>query len=316
MATLLLTHPSFVNHDTGPGHPERPDRMRAIDKVLVHEVFNPLVRAEAPLRDDVEEQILLAHPKDHLDRMKGAAEVVRQRGQSIHIDGDTVVSPGTWEAVIRAVGAGLEAVDHVMIGKEANAFCQVRPPGHHAETDRAMGFCLFSNAAIAGLYARKKHGAERIAVIDFDVHHGNGTQDIFWSDKDLFYGSTHQMPLFPGTGALSETGVGNVWNAPLREGDDGEVFREAFSSRILQPLHNFGPDLVIISAGFDAHKRDPLGGLRLVEADYLWATEAVAKVAQSHCHGRIVSMLEGGYDLEALAKSVGVHVRTLMDVGA
>jgi acetoin utilization deacetylase AcuC-like enzyme len=316
MATLLLTHPSFINHDTGPGHPERPDRMRAIDKVLVHEVFNPLVRAEAPLRDDVEEQILLAHPKDHLDRMKGAVEVVRQRGQSIHIDGDTVVSPGTWEAVIRAVGAGLEAVDHVMTGKQANAFCQVRPPGHHAEADRAMGFCMFSNAAIAGFYARKKHGAERVAVIDFDVHHGNGTQDIFWSDKDMFYGSTHQMPLFPGTGALSETGVGNVWNAPLREGDDGEVFREAFSSRILQPLHNFGPDLIIISAGFDAHKRDPLGGLRLVEADYLWATEAVAKVANAHCHGRIVSMLEGGYDLEALAKSVGVHVRTLMDVGA
>jgi acetoin utilization deacetylase AcuC-like enzyme len=316
MATLLLTHPSFVNHDTGPGHPERPDRMRAIDKVLAHEVFNPLVRAEAPLRDDVEEQILLVHPRDHLDRMKGAAEVVRQRGQSIHIDGDTVVSPGSWEAVMRAVGAGLEAVDQVMTGKQANAFCQVRPPGHHAETDRAMGFCLFSNAAIAGFYARKKHGAERVAVVDFDVHHGNGTQDVFWSDQDMFYGSTHQMPLFPGTGALAETGVGNIWNAPLREGDDGERFREAFSSRILQPLHNFGPDLVIISAGFDAHKRDPLGGLRLVEADYLWATEAVAKVAQSHCHGRIVSMLEGGYDLEALAKSVCVHVRTLMDVGA
>lgn len=316
MATLLLTHPSFVNHDTGPGHPERPDRMRAIDKVLAHEVFNPLVRAEAPLRDDVDEQILLVHPQDHLDRMKGAAEVVRKRGQSIHIDGDTVVSPGTWEAVIRAVGAGLEAVDQVMTGKQANAFCQVRPPGHHAETDRAMGFCLFSNAAIAGFYARKKHGAERVAVVDFDVHHGNGTQDIFWSDKDMFYGSTHQMPLFPGTGALRETGVGNIWNAPLREGDDGEVFREAFSSRILQPLHNFGPDLIIISAGFDAHKRDPLGGLRLVEADYLWATEALAKVAQSHSNGRIVSMLEGGYDLEALAKSVGVHVRTLMDVGA
>jgi acetoin utilization deacetylase AcuC-like enzyme len=315
MTTLLLTHPSFVEHDTGAGHPERPDRMRAIDKVLSHEVFNALARTEAPLRLDVEEQILLAHPQDHLDRMKGAAEVVRQRGQSIHIDGDTVVSPGTWEAATRAVSAGLEAVDEVMAGRHANAFCQVRPPGHHAETDRAMGFCLFSNAAIAALYARKKHGAERVAVVDFDVHHGNGTQDIFWSNQDLFYGSTHQMPLFPGTGALSETGVGNIWNAPLREGDDGERFREAFTQRIIQPLHNFGPDLVIISAGFDAHKRDPLGGLRLVEADYLWATEALAKVANTHSHGRIVSMLEGGYDLEALAKSVGVHVRTLMDVG-
>jgi acetoin utilization deacetylase AcuC-like enzyme len=179
-----------------------------------------------------------------------------------------------------------------------------------------MGFCLFSNAAIAGLHARRHHGAERVAVVDFDVHHGNGTQDIFWSDKDLFYGSTHQMPLFPGTGALGETGVGNIWNAPLRAGDGGEKFREAFRERILDPLHNFAPDIVIISAGFDAHRRDPLGGLELVEADFMWATEEVAKVADKHAHGRIVSMLEGGYDLEALAKSVGVHVRTLMDVGA
>jgi acetoin utilization deacetylase AcuC-like enzyme len=153
-------------------------------------------------------------------------------------------------------------------------------------------------------------------VIDFDVHHGNGTQDIFWSDKNLFYGSTHQMPLFPGTGELSETGVGNIWNAPLREGDAGETFREAFTGRILGPLHNFGPDLIVISAGFDAHKRDPLGGLRLVEADFMWATEALGKAAESHCKGRIVSMLEGGYDLDALAKSVAVHVRTLMDLGS
>ena len=224
MATLLLTHPSFVGHDTGPGHPERPDRMRAIDRVLSHEAFNALARAEAPLRDDVEEQILLAHPKDHLDRMRGAAEVVRQRGQSIHIDGDTVVSPGTWEAVMRAVGAGLEAVDQVMTGRHANAFCQVRPPGHHAEADRAMGFCLFSNAAIAALYARKKHGAERVAVVDFDVHHGNGTQDIFWSDQDLFYGSTHQMPLFPGTGACRRRASATSGTRRCREGDDGERF--------------------------------------------------------------------------------------------
>jgi acetoin utilization deacetylase AcuC-like enzyme len=179
-----------------------------------------------------------------------------------------------------------------------------------------MGFCFFSNAAIAGLHARARHGAERIAVVDFDVHHGNGTQDIFWRDKNLFYGSTHQMPLFPGTGELSETGVGNIWNAPLRAGDGGERFREAFTARILGPLHNFGPDIVIISAGFDAHRRDPLGGLELVEADFMWATEEVAKIAATHAQGRIVSMLEGGYDLEALAKSVGVHVRTLMDVGA
>ncbi|MFA5901195.1 MAG: histone deacetylase family protein [Hyphomicrobium sp.] len=314
MATLLFTHPSFIAHDTGPGHPERPDRMRAIDKVLSHEIFQALVREEAPLRPDVEEQILLAHPEGHLAGMRGLAEAAQKSPR--YIDGDTVVSPGTWEAALRAVGAGLDAVDAVIGGRAANAFCQVRPPGHHAEADRAMGFCFFSNAAIAGLYARKKHGAERVAIVDFDVHHGNGTQDIFWSDKDLFYGSTHEMPLFPGTGAESERGVGNITNAPLRAGDGGERFREAVESRILPALHNFGPDILIVSAGFDAHQADPLANLRLVEADYLWATERLAGLAQRHCNGRIVSMLEGGYDLTALARSVAVHVKALMDAGA
>ncbi len=313
MTTLLLTHPSFVNHDTGAGHPERPDRMRAIDKVLSHDLFSTLKRAEAPLRDDVDEQILLAHPKEHLERVRAVAAA--KGSLPSHMDPDTVMSPGTWEAALRAVGAGIEAVDKVMSGEVANAFAQVRPPGHHAESDRVMGFCFFSNAAIAGLYARRKHGAERVAVVDFDVHHGNGTQDIFWSDKDLFYGSTHQMPLFPGTGAVRETGVGNIWNAPLRAGDDGDTFREAFEDRILKPLRNHAPDLVIISAGFDAHRRDPLGSLQLVEDDFGWATEELAKVAAKHAKGRIVSMLEGGYDLEGLSKSVGVHVKKLMDAG-
>jgi acetoin utilization deacetylase AcuC-like enzyme len=313
MSTLLFNHPCFINHDTGPGHPERPDRMRAIDKVLSHETYHALIRREAPLRDDVEAQIALAHPVAHLEKIKRAASAVTGDGLG-RIDGDTVVSNGTLEAALRAVGAGLEAVDHVMTGTASNAFCQVRPPGHHAESDRAMGFCFFSNAAIAALYARAKHGAERIAVVDFDVHHGNGTQDIFWSDKNAFYGSTHQMPLFPGTGALSETGVGNIFNAPLKDGDDGAVFKDAFTNQILQPLSNFAPDIIIVSAGFDAHKRDPLGGLRLVEADFLWATEQIGVIAEKHANGRIVSMLEGGYDLEGLAKSVAVHVRALMDM--
>jgi acetoin utilization deacetylase AcuC-like enzyme len=190
----------------------------------------------------------------------------------------------------------------------------VRPPGHHAEARRAMGFCLFNSIAIAAKHARVAHGAERVAVIDFDVHHGNGTQDIFWGDKDLFYGSTHQMPLYPGTGALAETGVGNIWNAPLRDGDGGQKFRDAFESRILGNLRHFSPDLILISAGFDAHKDDPLASLQLVEDDFAWATEQLCDVAHRQCRGRVVSMLEGGYNLAALARCTGVHVKTLMDM--
>ena len=315
MTTLLLTHPCFVAHDTGAGHPERPDRMRAIDKVLALEPFADLARAEAPLRDDVEAAIALAHPPAYIDAIK-AARPGPDDGPA-YLDPDTVLSPTSWEPALRAVGAGLAAVDAVMAEKRAirNVFAQVRPCGHHAEAGRAMGFCIFNNIAIAGLYARHRYGAERIAVVDFDVHHGNGTQDIFWSDKDLFLASTHQMPLYPGTGALSETGVGNICNAPLRPGDDGRPFRDAFESRILPALRNFGPDLILISAGFDAHEADPLANLRLKEADFAWATAALVEAAEKHAHGRIVSMLEGGYDLQALARSVAVHVKTLMDAG-
>jgi acetoin utilization deacetylase AcuC-like enzyme len=313
MTTLLLTHPSFVAHDTGAGHPERPDRMRAIDRVLTHEFFNSLVRAEAPMRDDAEEAILLAHPPQHLAHIKASRAQAQEH--PIYVDGDTIMSAGSWEAAMRAVGAGMEAVDKVMDPNSGikNAFCQVRPPGHHAEAERAMGFCFFNSAAIAAHYARKKYGAERLAVVDFDVHHGNGTQDIFFSDKSLFYASTHQMPLYPGTGSLHETGVGNIFNAPLRAGDGGEKFRDAFETRVLPALHDFSPDLLIISAGFDAHRDDPLASLQLVESDYLWVTEQLAKVAHRHCNDRIVSMLEGGYDLTALARSVVVHLKGLME---
>jgi acetoin utilization deacetylase AcuC-like enzyme len=311
--TLLLTHPSFVGHDTGVGHPERADRMRAVDKALSHDMFAGLTRSEAPLRADAEEAILLAHPPQHLAKIKAAREQAHEG--PLYVDGDTVMSEGSWEAVMRAVGAGLEAVDKVMDPNSGikNAFCQVRPPGHHAEAERAMGFCFFNSIAVAAHYARKKHGAERVAVIDFDVHHGNGTQDIFWSDKDMLYASTHQMPLYPGSGALGETGVGNIWNAPMRAGDTGDKFKEAVQSRILPALHNFAPDLVLISAGFDAHKDDPLANMKLVEADFLWVTEELAKVAGRHCNGRLVSMLEGGYDLTALARSAAVHVKALMN---
>ncbi len=316
MTTLHLTHPCFVEHDTGPGHPERPDRMRALDRLFAHEVFAPMQREEAPLRADVEEAIMLAHSASYLEWVKSVRP--NEGEEPVHLDPDTVLSPKSWEPALRAVGAGLHAVDKVMDKASGikNAFCQVRPCGHHAEAERATGFCIFSNIAIAGLYARKKHGAERIAVVDFDVHHGNGTQDIFWADKNLFFGSTHQMPLYPGTGALSEVGVGNIFNAPLRPGDGGDVFKDAFNTRILPALRNFAPDIVFISAGFDAHQDDPLANLRLVEPDFSWATSKIAELADTYAQGRLVSMLEGGYNLNALARSVGVHVRALMQAGS
>lgn len=310
MTTLYLTHDICLEHDTGPGHPERPDRLRAVAKVMSHEMFDGLTREEAPLADvaDIER----AHPGEYIDAIR---EAVPEEGL-VRVDGDTVLSPKSWDAAMRAVGSGIAAVDQVMTGKVANAFCAIRPCGHHAEPSVAMGFCVFNNIAIAGLYARAKHGCERVAVVDFDVHHGNGTQAMYWSDKDLYFGSTHQMPLFPGTGAVNETGVGNIHNAPLRAGDDGSVFREAFETRILPALEAHRPELILISAGFDAHERDPLGGLQLVEDDFAWATGKIADIADKQCEGRIVSMLEGGYDLEGLAKSVAVHVKALMQAGS
>ncbi|MDX2205247.1 MAG: histone deacetylase family protein [Hyphomicrobiaceae bacterium] len=315
MTTLHITHPCFVEHDTGPGHPERPDRMRALDRLFAHEVFAPLTREEAPLREDAEDAITFAHPKTYLEWIKGVRPAEGE--EPVRLDPDTVLSPKSWEPALRAVGAGLHAVDRVMDGSGIkNAFCQVRPCGHHAEAERAMGFCFFNNIAIAALYARKRHGAERVAVIDFDVHHGNGTQDIFWSDKNLLLASTHQMPLYPGTGDLGEVGVGNIFNAPLRPGDGGEPFKEAFNTRVLPALRNFAPDFVFISAGFDAHQDDPLANLRLVEPDFYWATSKIAEIADSYAQGRLVSMLEGGYNLNALARSTGVHVRALMQAGS
>ena len=312
MSTLYLTHPAFLDHSNGEGHPERPDRLRAVEKVLSHEMFAPLVRA---LPDPASLPVIgLAHPKSYIDHIRASAPTGDD--DLNYLDPDTAMSPGSWNAALRAVGAGVAAVDAVIAGTHKNAFCAVRPCGHHAETARAMGFCLFNNVAIAAQYAKVKHGAERVAVVDFDVHHGNGTQDIFWKNKDLFFASTHQMPLYPGTGALSERGAhDNIVNAPLSPGDDGHHFREAMESSILPALNNFGPDLILISAGFDAHRDDPLANLALVEEDFAWATRKLCELAEARCNGRLVSMLEGGYNLRALAGSVGVHVRTLMEFG-
>jgi acetoin utilization deacetylase AcuC-like enzyme len=311
--TLLVTHPAFLGHVTYAGNPERPARMTAIDSALSAPSFCFLRREEAPMRSDIERAILRVSSAEHLARVKAAAADVANLPYAF--DGDTVMSAGSLEAAYRAVGSGLLAVDHVMDPTSGitNAFCQVRPPGHHAERDRIMGFCLFNNIATAAAHARAAHGVERVAIVDFDVHHGNGTQQIFWSDRDTFYGSTHQMPLFPGTGAVSETGAGNICNAPLRAGDGGEAFREAFQTRISPRLDEFKPDLILISAGFDAHEGDPLAALKLQEADFDWATRRIADIAHRRCGGRIVSFLEGGYVLEDLGRSAATHVAALMD---
>jgi acetoin utilization deacetylase AcuC-like enzyme len=306
VSTLLLTHPDCAAHAPPQGHPERPDRLAIIDRVLAAAPFEELRREEAPLASG--DTITRAHPEDyfHWIRQSSPESGLEQ------LDPDTWMSPKSFDAALRAAGAGVRAVDAVMRREVRNAFCAVRPPGHHAETRRAMGFCLFNSVAIAAQHARAAYDADRVAVVDFDVHHGNGTQEIFWSDPDLFYASTHQMPLFPGTGARTETGVGNIFNAPLRPGNGSSEFREAMRSVIIPALDGFSPDLVLISAGFDAHRNDPLASLELSEEDFVWATLSLMDVASRRCDGRVVSMLEGGYDLRALGASVSVHVLALM----
>jgi len=306
MATRLYSHPVYLDHITPPGHPERPDRLRAIARVLEGEDFASLDRVEAP--EGARETILYAHPAEFVDRVEAA---IPETGIA-RVDADTSVSPKSWLAALTAVGAANAAVDDVFAGKADNVFVASRPPGHHAERTTAMGFCLFNNAAIAARHAQRAHGAERVAIVDWDVHHGNGTQDIFWDDPTVLYCSTHQMPLYPGTGAKNETGAGNIVNAPLAPQTGSDTFRDAFLSRILPALDNFRPDLIIISAGFDAHHRDPLAEINLDEGDFDWATGQLMERAETHSGGRLVSLLEGGYDLQGLAFSVAAHIRRLM----
>ncbi|MFC5385247.1 histone deacetylase family protein [Aquamicrobium segne] len=307
MVTRLYSHPACLEHLTPAGHPERPDRLRAIERALLDEEFDALDRVLAPMAE--EEALLYAHPQNHIDSVRAAVPADGIH----HFDGDTVLSPKSWEAALTAVGAANAAVDDVFSGVASNVFVATRPPGHHAEKTRAMGFCLFNTVAIAARHAQKKHGAERVAIVDWDVHHGNGTQDIFWDDPSVLYCSTHQLPLFPDSGRRNETGAfGNIVNVPLAPNTGSEAFREAFGTRILPRLDDFAPDLILISAGFDAHHRDPLADINLTEDDFDWATGYLLETATRACNNRLVSVLEGGYDLQGLAFSTAAHISRLM----
>jgi len=307
MSTALYTHAASYEHVTPPGHPERVDRMRAIEAALDAPEFAELDRREAPL---VTRAALEAvHPPEYIDRVAAA---VPDEGFA-SLDADTHLSPGSLEAAYRAAGGNVAAVDAVLSGEVQNAFVACRPPGHHAETSTAMGFCLFGSVVIGARHALAHPDINRVAIIDFDVHHGNGTQDLVWTDKDILFVSTHQMPLYPGSGGRSERGAhGNVVNIPIEPRTSGAAYRQIFTGEVLPAVAEFAPDMVFISAGFDAHINDPLANLGLEAVDFATITKQICDLAAIHAKGRVVSTLEGGYDLEGLATSAAAHVKALM----
>ena len=307
MTTALFTHPACLEHDPGTWHPECADRVRYVLRALEAEEFAPLLRESAP--QATREQLERVHPAEYGESILAVRPAA---GEHVPIDADTAMSAGSAEAALRSAGGAVAAVDAVMEGWARNAFVATRPPGHHAEVAQAMGFCFFANAAIAARHAKTRWGLGRVAIVDFDVHHGNGTQAVFAADGSVFYGSSHQYPCYPGTGDAGEVGVGNIVNAPLPPRADGMQFRGAWDDIILPALEAFAPEMLIVSAGFDAHIADPLAELRVRTADFVWLTGRLLAVAERHCKGRLVSLLEGGYDLDALAEASAAHVRTLM----
>lgn len=302
MTTAVISHEDCFDHVTPPGHPEQVARLDAVLGAL--EGLN-LLHIKAPMA--AADDLLRVHPKSHIDAIESARPAEGWRS----LDADTHMSVGTLAAAYRAAGAAVRAVDLVLDGKAGNAFCATRPPGHHAETDTAMGFCFFGNVAIAAKHALDHHGLKRVAILDFDVHHGNGTQDLVEADPRILFCSSHQSPLFPGTGAAHETGVGNVLNVPFADGTGSQGFRSAWNGKIFPRVDAFMPELIIVSAGFDAHKADPLAGMMLETADFAWVTGRICDLADRHCQGRVVSALEGGYDLAALGASAAAHVSVL-----
>ena len=303
----LYTHSACLRHDPGPGHVERPARLHAVLQALDHDRYAALDRVEAP--PATREQLLRVHDAGHIGEVLLGAPA----GEMLALDQDTVMGPGSTEAALHAAGAVVAAVDAVLGGSAQRAFCAVRPPGHHATRERAMGFCLFDNVAVGASHALAAHGLKRVAIADFDVHHGNGTQDIFEREPRVLFASSHQSPLYPDSGHEDERGCGNIVNGVLSPGAGSHEFRELWDAVLLPRLHAFRPQLLLISAGFDAHANDPLADIRLSEEDYAWLTERLVALARRHAEGRIVSTLEGGYDLAALAASAAAHVQALME---
>ena len=305
MTTLLYIHPSSLEHDPGPGHPESPARIRALEAAFAQDGLAGVLRREPPRAS--REQLERVHDAGFVEQILAAVPATGYR----RIDADTVMSPKSGEAALRGAGAACAAVDAVLDGEAANAFCALRPPGHHAEPGRAMGFCLFNNVAIGARHALAVHSIARVAIFDFDVHHGNGTQAAFEREPQVRYLSTHQWPLYPGTGARHETGVGNIVNRPLPAGTGSKEWRAVVEADILPAIEGFAPELIMISAGFDAHRRDPLAMLELTEDDFGWVTRELVALAQRHADGHVISVLEGGYDLTALANSSLAHLNAL-----
>ena len=307
MSTIWYSHSDCLEHVTPPGHPEQVARLEYIERALSG---LPLERREAPLGSLAD--VMLCHPETYFDKLQSAIPTDGFRS----IDADTHASPGSFQAALRAVGANIAAVDAVMSGEASNAFVGCRPPGHHAETETAMGFCFFGNVAIAARHALERHGLKRVAIVDFDVHHGNGTQDLLWDEARCLFISSHQVPLYPGSGMAHERGAhGQIMNQPLDPGSDGRVMRGIYEREVFPAIDSFEPEMIFISAGFDAHRDDPLANLNWFEDDFAWLTREICALADKHCAGRVVSTLEGGYDLRALGSSAAAHVKELLEAG-
>ena len=305
---IVYTHNDCLKKFNGQNHPERKERLDSIIESLKSLPDLQINFKEAPLAKMSE--IILVHPKEHIEAIFNNIPKEGLLGVEKEPSADTILCPDSKNAILRSCGAGIAAVDDLMLNNE-RIFCAIRPPGHHAETTRANGFCFINNIAVAARYLQNKYKINKVAIIDFDVHHGNGTQEIFYNDNSIAYASTHEFPLFPGTGTEDETGVGNIFNAPIKPGTEGAEFLEIFESKILKPLDKFKPEVILISAGFDAHINDPLANINLKSTDYFKITKKITELANTHSKGRIISFFEGGYDLQALSESIKEHIKAL-----